>query len=456
MALLAAFALVGGTAQLEASNGLLLPGYTARGSALGGATTAEPGAGMDLQANPALLVRARASSDEFGLRYARLHTTYTDSFTPPDGHPVANRSETSMQAALPYAGLLRFWSEDTAWGLAAFVQGGGGGSVELDRRVPGGATLATHTGVSELPQSHVLSENLTARMASVRLAFGGATRVGRLSLGASLDTVLGSLRLSTGYALPSTDVRLPGSGFNYRSRTTVGVSGSLGLSYEANDRWSFGAAYFPRVELTPDGDAQVGPGNPANYRRSGVSLEQRWPAVSRAGLAFRAGNWKLLADARYIEWSRAFANMSLVFEDAWVETPLGTKSNVVAFRHQWRDQLVSALGAEWTRGAWAVRFGYNYGRTPLSPNGLNPLFGATTEHHFAAGFGWEPGSVRYDLALEYGVPRTIKGTPTSDWAVAHAVLGADRLYLPFFKYSKRTWTGSVVLGITRSLGRTPI
>ena len=436
-----------------AVNGLLLPGYTARGSALGGATTADPGSGMDLQANPALLVRGQENSMELGARYAELHTTYRDSFLPPDGKPASNRNDTTMRAALPYVGIVRFWSEDTALGFAAFVQGGGGGRIELDRRVPGGRTLGGHLGVAELPESFALRENLDARMSSVRLALGAATKVGRFSFGASLDPVFGILQLATGYSLPATDLHLPGSGFRYRSRATVGLSGGLGFGFESTAGWAFGVAYFPRASLSPDGDAQIGSGNPENYRRSDVSMRQRWPALARAGAAFRRGNWRLLGDIRYIEWSRSFASMSLIFSDPWVETPFGVKSNVVSFRHRWKDQVVGALGLEWERGLWTYRCGTNYGRTPLSPDGLNPLFGSTTEYHVALGLGRVVDSVRYDVALEYGAPRTIRGGLGSDWAISHAVLGPEQLYLPFFKYSKRTWTGSVVVGITRSLGR---
>lgn len=434
-----------------ATNGLLLPGYTTRSSALGGAVTALPGSGMDVQANPALLALNAGNSFELGMRAAQLRTTYQDSLRPPGSASVDNKTSTSMQGLLPYGGLVNFLGEQTAIGFAGFVQGGGGGTVNLQRRVPGGVTLAEHTGLP-LPESYVLQERLSARMGSLRFALGAARRVGSWTFGLSADAVVGVLQISNDYAFPGSSVHVPGSGFEFRSRTSVAPGASAGVAY-SHGPWTFGLSHSPRVELSPDGDAQIGAGNVSNYRRSGVSLRQSWPAVTRAGFAYQIGRWVLVGDVRRIGWAKAFETMALIFADPWVETPYGVRSHVVVFRHRWQDQNILSAGAEYQGDLLIMRIGYNYGRTPLTPEGLNPLFGATTEHHLAAGLGWQNDSVRYDLALEYGLPRTLKGGLASDWAIAHAVLGRDNVLLPYFRYSKRTWTASVIFGITRSLGK---
>ncbi len=92
------------------------------------------------------------------------------------------------------------------------------------------------------------------------------------------------------------------------------------------------------------------------------------PPIYGVGLTQQAGNWKILADVKQVNWS---------------EVP------VIHELFGWEDQTVYMLGAEMALSdSMTVRFGYNYGSTPIPDDRVqqNILAPAVTERHFTVGF----------------------------------------------------------------------
>lgn len=92
------------------------------------------------------------------------------------------------------------------------------------------------------------------------------------------------------------------------------------------------------------------------------------PPIFGIGLTQQVGNWKILADVKQVNWS---------------EVP------VIHELFGWDDQTVYLLGAEVAMSdSMTVRFGYNYGASPISDDHVqqNILAPAVTERHFTVGF----------------------------------------------------------------------
>jgi long-chain fatty acid transport protein len=69
----------------------------------------------------------------------------------------------------------------------------------------------------------------------------------------------------------------------------------------------------------------------------------------------------------------------------------------------WRDQYVLAVGMayEWS-GDLILRAGYNYGRSPVPQETINPLLAAVSRHTYTLGLGYRLSKRwRIDGGLEY-------------------------------------------------------
>jgi opacity protein-like surface antigen len=97
-------------------------------------------------------------------------------------------------------------------------------------------------------------------------------------------------------------------------------------------------------------------------------------------------------------------------------------------RHAGEDQNVFAFGAEYdVIDMIAVRAGYNYGKSTVLPKGINPLFGAISEHHATGGLGihdFGVAGLAIDLAFEYSPATTVKSDAANQMAYEPSMPGA--------------------------------
>lgn len=98
------------------------------------------------------------------------------------------------------------------------------------------------------------------------------------------------------------------------------------------------------------------------------------PAITTIGITQKIGDkWKISADVSDIPWS-SIALLDEVFG--------------------WEDQTVYKIGAEMqVNDGLAIRFGYNYGESPISEQaaGQNVLAPAVSESHYTVGFSKDVG-----------------------------------------------------------------
>ena len=183
-----------------------------------------------------------------------------------------------------------------------------------------------------------------------------------------------------------------------------GFGYNFGITYDFtpnnNNGLTIGAMYKSSIEMTYDGQLSTAT---RPFVSLGVfpaplsdTLEQ--PEEYGVGFAYTSGQHKFAFDYRKIKWSKA----------------KGYKD------FGWEDQNVYALGYEYTQDNWALRLGYNHGKSAVvEADGNTPAgaalnffnllgFPATAENHYTLGGTYNISkSFSADLAYVYS-PKTTK------------------------------------------------
>jgi long-subunit fatty acid transport protein len=142
-----------------------------------------------------------------------------------------------------------------------------------------------------------------------------------------------------------------------------------------------------------------------------------WPAEVGVGVSSRPLPGLLVGfDYRHIFWSAGVDTLTVANSPRGA-TPPGYDGDLnLPFKLLWHDQDVVAVGVEYTLlGLVPLRAGYNYARSAVGPEGINPLFTAIAEHNLAFGAGLRgvvPG-LALDLAFAY-TPRTTIASNTDN------------------------------------------
>ena len=212
------------------------------------------------------------------------------------------------------------------------------------------------------------------------------------SIGASFEVVWQSLDLGEGAS----------SGY------TVGLQ--LGTLYHW-DKFNFGFSVTTPEKVNHKNVSKFGNPDPtAPYQD--LKLEAPWRL--QGGISFEPNSqWLIEGYVRYLAWGSAEG-----FQD-----------------FDWDDQWVFGIGAQWKPAEkWALRLGYNYGKSPVNVhNGWNPFgtenvqgtpvnqtqyetlriigFPAIVEHHFTGGVGYKlTDALALNLAFMYAPQETIQET----------------------------------------------
>lgn len=219
-----------------------------------------------------------------------------------------------------------------------------------------------------------------------KIAPGFALKVNdRLAVGAALNLDYQSLAMAMYNPALPLNRQLP-------QNQVYGYGATFGLTYEVNDRLRLGAAYTTEQHM---GDFEW------NAFDGAYSMTMNAPAILQIGAAFRPSDGLLIeADIKQIWFSDVLGTVILT-------TPTGS----VPLRFGWDDQTVFALGIQKRMNPkTTVRFGYNYGESPIDSEDVTSNFGslAVTEHHLAMGvtrqFGRKTmGSFSYVHAFENDV-----------------------------------------------------
>lgn len=206
----------------------------------------------------------------------------------------------------------------------------------------------------------------SGRYANLKVVPGASYKIlDNLSVGAGLDI---------NYAFFQTDNATLAPGFpetvgTNRTDTALGIGGRIGLQYQPVKMLSIGVMYvtrqhFQAFDRYPD------------ILTTGLDL----PQEVVFGLAVQPlSGLRVLADFKWIDWSSGFLGTDLALGGL-----------------EWRDQYVFAGGVEYDFAPKfdfpvALRMGYNYGRSPISPKNAfrNLLIPLTIENHLTFGASFD-------------------------------------------------------------------
>ena len=157
-----------------------------------------------------------------------------------------------------------------------------------------------------------------------------------------------------------------------------------GISYDVGNGWIVGAKYRSAVTMKYD----------SSQNDESLTLQQ--PAEYGVGVSYRYGSHTFSADYKKILWGEATGYASF----------------------GWQNQSVFAVGYQYDNGVFAVRIGYNRGKTPIDTSHtanwqdyFNLLgFPATSEEHYTIGGSYTVSKhLTVDAAIVYAPKQTKKG-----------------------------------------------
>lgn len=374
-----------------ATNGMYLAGYGSEPAGRGGANIAVADNALGLQANPAGIMHIRGRELNVDAQLLAPSLEYGGD---PFGNAMNGKSKLFAMPAISY--VKGYPQTPWSWGIALISQGGMGATFEK---------YATPFGTTDGTTSEVRFATITptvAYRASDRLAFGVSVNAGYS------DVTFGfwpgtSFYNDGGTPMdPSDDMGFFGADLSTRARAlTTSVRG--GALWHANPMLTFGAIY--QTETSGDykdgtltlNQSAIGLGN-VNYDATVEGFT--WPAQYGAGVEVRpAKGWMVAADVRRYLWNHAMKQITVKGVNPDASSPV--TNPVMPFVFDWQDQWVTSVGAEYAATpAITLRAGWNYGKSPVPDETLNPLFPATTLQHASAGFSWKRNGDKVNVAVE--------------------------------------------------------
>jgi long-chain fatty acid transport protein len=333
---------------LYATNGDTLIGVGAKTRAMGGAGIALSQGAESTLVNPALITKVKNTEISFGgtIFAPNIKTTF-------QGVESKSSSDLSMIPAVAIASKVmpNLYAGIGMYGTAGMGVDFRGNPAHMD---------------------------METTLQLMQFAAPIAYKSGGLSVGISPIIQYGSLDINyKNYMVPNQ----PQVGYGQTQDFGFGVS--LGAVYDFDNGFSIGAVYkskitmkYPKVLTTA--------ANPLGVM-VGDTLTQ--PAEYGVGIGYVNGPHSIALDVKKIAWSKA----------------KGYKE------FNWSDQTVIALGYQYSAKNWALRFGYNYAKSPIKAS-QNPMintfnllgFPATAKSHFTAGGSYKfSKNFSADLALVY-------------------------------------------------------
>lgn len=368
-----------------ATNGMEMIGTNPRSTGMGGADVAADSDASAVSGNPALICGCAPNSASIGATALMPRMSLKNMGGAND---VNGENQLFL---MPQLGLVhRLGQTPFTLGLGLYAQGGMG--VDFKN---------VDTGMGT-------KDELTSQVSFMRLNPIVAYQVNdALTLGATVMVGYAQMRFSffpNTYSVgmdgkPGTGDDFPG--MKIEDLKSWGAAGRLGAQVKLGPQVRVGASYTTKTDLKLDnGSATLNFGQMSTKYDAKLD-EFTWPQEFEFGVAYLPiTGLTLAADAKWINWSSAVKSPTLKLSKP--DNAFSPPSIEVPFAMNWNDQWVFAVGAEYViTPVHTVRVGYNYGKSPVPDDSLNPLFPATVEHHLTVGYGATIGSWSLDLAYEH-------------------------------------------------------
>ena len=276
---------------------------------------------------------------------------------------------------------------------------------------PGGANGTTTYGV----QRHRSSITV------LRSAVGLAADLGSSwSIGGSIGVLYNQNKLQSPYIFQTQPALAGIKTLLDLEADGIGVNGSFGVIYKANEDLRFAAAYTTKSTVHTEGDASgnalaqlLALGPPFDGARPDfhydAEVDNHFPQIISVGGSWQARpKLRLAMQLDWIGWSDSFDTLTVRLKNgnnADLNGLVGANSAEDNVPLDWHDRLVYRVGAELAAADnLSLRAGYSYGRSPVPDATLTPMTAAIPEHTLSVGAGYNCGSLTLDLTYQYNLP----------------------------------------------------
>ena len=359
--------------------GFALYEYSARGTAMGGATMANTAEAASLAVNPALITELDGTQLQVGLTMVTADATTS----------VAGDSRSLKNDIwyLPNFFITKKWSDQISLGLGGFSRYGLGGEYNS-------------------PVETWLGSNLAYKVKLETFSFTPTIAVkanDEISIAMGLEAMVIGFSQSSYFNLAG-----PANGGNFEiSGSGVSWGGNFSFIYrpEWAEKWALGAMYRSKVKQNLNGRIETnGKTFPAiNIHGANAEGSISLPDSISAGLSFKpTEQWTLEAGIVGTFWS-AYDQILIQYKDS--ET-----SPVIRNQKKYKDVYRLNFGTEYKLNpTWALRAGYVFDKSPINPKKMDTLVPVDDRHIASVGLGYQKDAWSVDLAYAHIFGKDLSG-----------------------------------------------
>lgn len=376
-----------------ASNGIQVIGPGPTALSMGGGSVADPDTSdMAIYLNPAGIPSLGYQADLYFA--AAFPSARMGSSLAPAGNPDAVSVGSTNDAAFFPGGSIvfpLFGSEKLSMGVGAVASAG----FQIEFPVSRFSNAITGNNYDR-----------SGRYGNLKILPGFGYRIlDNLSVGGAVDINYAYFESDSAILAPG----FPETAGQSRYDSALGIGGRIGVLYAPLDMLQIGATYIFRSRFQKfDRYTDLIP--------TGLDLPQQ----VAFGISLKPmKGMKINNDFLWIDWSSGFLGTDLALGGV-----------------QWRDQYVYKAGFQYDFSAIssvpiALRLGYNYGRSPITPAAAfrNLLIPTVMENHFTAGLGINLSEhIQLDGAYVYEFGNTVTDDGTGNPAGAGSFIGLDQAH----------------------------
>ena len=395
--------------QAWATNGMLMEGYGPIALSMGGAALAYDNGTAGMMNNVATL-QLGENGTRADVALGLLGPNVSSSMT---GMPTAKSGGTSY--VMPAVGWIRK-NDQLSYGVGIFGQGGMGTEYDASSFLGAdGKGTRSELGVGRLifPVSYKVNDQLNVG-ASLDYSWAGMDMMmaaDGTTLGGMVTGGSGPIAAAAPGFVAASWARIDFSNGNdfTGAAKSGGWTGKLGLTYKISPQLTLGISHHLKTGLA---DMKTG-ANAASmsasigFADSGQIIihDFQMPASTTVGFALQATPKLMLAvDVKSIAWADVMKQLSMTYVSAGMGGSLD-----FALPQNWKDQTVVSVGGAYKYSdGLTLRAGYSHASNPIPDAYVLPIFPATIEDHFTAGFGYQISkNTSLDAAVSHAPKVTI-------------------------------------------------
>lgn len=370
-------------ADLSYGAGFALYEYSARGTAMGGATVANKAEPASLAVNPALITELDGTQAQLGLTVVTANAKTT----------VAGQQRGLKNDVwyLPNFYVTQKWSDQVSVGLGGFSRYGLGGEYK-NWETWAGSQLAYKVKLETFSFTPTIAVKANDE-------FSVAMGLEAMVIGFTQNSTL-----MPGPAANATAYEISGSGVSW--------GGNFSFIYrpEWAEKWSLGAMYRTKVKQNLNGRIHAGMEHATRNifdddAKGAITL----PDSLTAGVSFRPTE-DLILEAGIVGtfWS-AYDQILIEYSDRESTPTIHNKKD-------YKDTYRLNLGAEYNLNPnWAVRAGYVFDKSPINKHEMDTLVPVDDRHIASVGAGYHNDTWSVDLSYSHIFAKNLSGNSNSQF-----------------------------------------